>query len=79
MAKDPFDKQHAQRIRENHIKCATTVQIADILFDLARESKSSDIEDLAIMVSALAGDGHELSADGLQQIVARVTSIQEAL
>lgn len=76
MAKDELDKQHAQRLLSNR-ENSTTAQIADLLFDLAIETKSDDIQDLAILADTLAGDGHEISADGLHKIVERVTIILE--
>ena len=76
MAKDELDKRHAARLIANR-ENSTTAQIADLLFDLAIEARSDDIQDLAILTDTLAGDGHKISADGLHKIVERVTSILE--
>jgi hypothetical protein len=77
MARDDIDTLEARRQAINRSEHPYTLKVANRLFDLAREHRSSDLEDLAIEVDALAADGFDLTKGEIERLKTKVESIIE--
>jgi hypothetical protein len=64
------------RMERNRKKAPDSVQLEGVLFDLARELKSSALEDLAISVGEAANLGHNVTREDTLEVLDRAMRSQ---
>lgn len=69
---DRILEQHVNRILKNRAKARDTILLAETLFDLARDLRSSSLETIAIEVDGWAQEGHNVTREETEAVIARV-------
>jgi hypothetical protein len=68
-------RHEADRIERNRASAPTTVRLADVIFDVARQLDSDRLEECAILVDADAQRGVEYTVGDIARLTTRVKSL----
>jgi hypothetical protein len=63
------DREYAETIKSNYAKCPLATRVSEALFDLSVDLRNQALQEVAIGVSGMAQDGHDLTAEDYNRVL----------